>query len=480
MPIKTPLTYLRHRRDQAHVRKPTTHAKVASYGYINPQVASPLFSQLPGEIRRLIYQYALTASPDLTRPFSKHSWHYRPGYTHARSINTSLLRTCRRVYLEVDRLAVSQNEHLIYQPVKHGPPGHSPYLLTFASSSSSSSSSSFKRRGLLKQVQREQIQQVHIFAQQSWLEDWNNQWLHYCQSWSARKHSIGVDGEEHPERLKITIRHTDWWYFLLGENSPLALDPKFEGRAPARIWIPNDEPFMPNSWGSRFKLLKGLKVFELELETLELKKNELDEVVEQAYSWKFPLKDDQVLVCDRNATTYVRWTGSKHFKNPNVGGSDPSVGLHLLQGRGLASSSSSVTASRPATGSRHNSIGSVVIKRQSGKRSGSQSSSAADGGLMMWQTVEMEEELAPEDQLDYYVVTLTYQAQTQEEEAAIDAGDEDEDEERENGMADSAAAATADMPTPPDVPVMTPPAHQGVATRAPWVPSRMGFPTAYG
>ena len=404
MPIKTPLTYLRQRRDQAHIRKPTTHAKVASYGYINPQIASPLFSQFPGEIRRLIYEFALTASPDPSRPFSKHSWHYRPGYTHARFININLLLTCRRTYLEADHLAISQNEHLIFQPVKHGPPGHSPYLLP--SSSTSSSTSSSKRRGLLKHAQREKIQKVHIFAQQYWLEDWNNQWYDYCNSWNAQNHGIGPDSNEHPERLKITIRHTDWWYFLLGENSSLALDPKFKGRAPPRSWVPDDAPFKLDSWGSRFKLLKGLKIFELELETLERKKNELDEVVERAYGWRLPLTDDQVLVCDEDATKYAYWTGSRHFKGLNSNGADPTPGLHLLQGRGMPSSSASA-ASRP-TASRSNSIVTTTKKNQWGtKRSGSQSSA---GALNLWQRVE-EEELAPEDKLDYYVVTLTFRAQ---------------------------------------------------------------------
>lgn len=474
MPIKTPLTYLRHRRDQAHVRKPTTHAKVASYGYINPQIASPLFSQLPGEIRGLIYHFALTASADLSRPFSKHSWHYRPGYTHARFININLLLACRRVYLEADHLAISLNEHLIFHPIKHGPPGHSPYLLN-SSFSSSSSSSSAKRRGLLKHAQREKIQQVHIFAHQYWLEDWNKQWHGYCQSWSAQNYGIGLGGDEHPERLKITIRHTDWWYFLLGENSPLALDPKFEGRAPAGSWIPNEAPFMPNSWGSRFRLLKGLKVFELELETLERKADELDEVVARAYDWRLPLMDDQVLVCDQDATQYTRWTGSKYFMNTNSNGTDPTPGLHLLQGRGM--SSSATTTSRP-TASRRSSIITIAKRNQQGaKRSGSQSSV---GSVSLWPAVE-EEELPPEDQLDYYVVTLTFRAQAETDKGAVGVQDgEGENEgEPEHDRMDPAAAATA-MPTPTHPPVVPPTAPQGGFTPAPWMPRRSGFPTAYG
>ena len=468
MPIQSPFGYLRHRRDQAHVRKPTTHAKVASYRYINPQSASALFSQIPAEIRHLIYEFALLASPDPLRPFSKHSWHYRPGYTHARLINTNLLLTCRRVYLEADHLAVSQNEHLIYQPAKRGPPGHKPYLL-FTSSTSPSSSSSFKRRSLLKHAQRARIQQVHIFAPQLWLEDWNQEWRDYCKSWSDYGYGIGCNRNEHPPRLKITMRHTDWWYFLLGENSPLALDAKFEGRAPPRSWIPDDVPFMPNSWGSRFKLLRGLQVFELELETLQQKKEELDAVVERACEWQFPLPDDRVLICDCDATLYTTWTGSRHFKGPPYKPSaDPTPGQHLLQGRGVSMSSSS--ASRPST-LRKNSFATITKKKVT--RTGSESSKCPG----MWPE---EEELAPEDRLEYYVVMLIYRAQDGKEKEKEVA--EEEDGENSNGLdaVTNRVAAASITTTPTPIPAVPPTAQQGVFAPTPWVPRRSGFPTAYG
>ena len=462
MPIQNPLTYLRQRRDQAQFYKPTIHTKVAKHRYLNPQSASPFFSQIPAEIRHLIYEFALLASPDPLRPFSKHSWHYRPGYTHARYININLLLTCRRIYLEADHLAVSLNEHLIYSPVHRGPPGNKPYLLYSPSTSSSSNRS--KRRGHLKHAQRERVQQVHIFAPQLWLEDWNFQWRDYCKSWSDCNFGIGDDRNEHPPRLKITMRHTDWWYFLLGENSPLALDAKFEGRSPPRLWIPDDAPFMPNSWGSRFKLLRGLQVFELELETLQHKKEELDAVIERAYGWRFPLPENKVLVCDCDATDYMSWTGSRYFDGLLFSKRKDSIpAQHGLQGRGMSTSSSST--SRPSA-SRKSSIATFTKKKTT------RSESESSGCPNLWPE---EEDLPPECRLEYYVVTLTYRAQDEkgkEREVA-----EGEDEEIGTG---SNAIGNDSTATPAPAPAVSPAATQGLFPPRPWVPMRSGFPTAYG
>ena len=467
MPIQNPVAYLRHRRDQTEVYKPTLHAKVASHGELNRQSASPLFSLIPGEIRHVIYEYALLASPDPSRPYSKHSWYYRPDYTHSRRINTNFLLTCRRIYLEAGHLAVSRNEHLIYEPVHRGPPGNRPYLLY--SPFISSSSNSAKRRGLLKHAQRERVQQVHIFAQQLWLEDWNLQWRDYCKSWSDCNFGIGPDRNEHPPRLKITMRHTDWWYFLLGENSPLALDPKFEGRAPPRSWIPDDAPFMPNSWGSRFKLLRGLQDFELELETLQQKKEELDAVVERAYGWRFPLPANRALVCDCEATVYTSWTGSRHFKGPPGGKMKTST----LQERGISTVPSSSTTSQHST-LRKNSAATRKKKRLTRTASGS----SRDPGS--WQE---EEELDPASRLEYYVVTLTYRAQDEEveNEREADEGGNEETQVGSNNVAEETpAVAGVALPARANLPLAPPTARQRLFAPGPWVPRRSGFPTAYG
>lgn len=345
MAPSTPFNYLQRKRASKHASKPTAIAKITSRPYINPQIASPLFSTLPAEIRSHIFYYALLAYPDPARQYSKHSFWYRPGYTHASAINVNLLLTCRRVYLETDLLPVVYNEHVIWGVEKSRiPPGCTNYLL---------------HDRHMKLCQRNAVRFIHLFTQQFWLEDWKNQWLDFTTSWP----------EGGPERIRITIRHTDWWYNLLGENSPLALDPKRKGRAQLGNWVPDDQPYESGSWGSRFANLTGLKKLEMELETVEAKRKELDTIVEKAQSWKFPLGDDNVLVMDEENIEKSTWTGSKHFKGSNA--ANPPAGLQLRQG---STASFSPFKSTP--------------------RSGIES-----------------EDLGPNDIIDYYVVLLTWHVQ---------------------------------------------------------------------
>ena len=215
----------------------------------------------------------------------------------------------------------------------------------------------------MKLSQRNAVKSVHLFTQQAWLEDWKNQWLAFTTSWP----------EGGPENIRITIRHTDWWYNLLGENSPLALDPKRKGRARVGDSVPDDQPYESGSWGSRFENLQGLKKLELELETVEAKRAELDTTIEKARSWKFPSGDGSVLVMHEESTVRSVWTGSKHFKGlsaPNI-----AVGSQLRQGS---------TAS--------------FSPFKSTLRSDTETA-----------------ELGPDDTLDYYVVLLTWRAQTKSE-----------------------------------------------------------------
>ncbi len=346
------LGYIKRKRAIRNAAKPTAVSVINTRRYINPQVTSPLFTILPAEIRNVIFQFILQGHPDPNRPYSRHSFWYRPGYTHARKIATELLLTCRRVYLEIDLLPLVFNEHIIWGVERSRiPPQTSYYLLD----------------NRLKLSQRDAIQYVHLFTQQFWLEDWKDQWLAYSQSWP--------DGC--PPRLRITIRHTDWWYNLLGENSPMALDPKRKGRARVGEWVGQKEPFEPGSWGQRFMYMKGLREFTLELETVQSKRQELDIIVDMARTWRFTLGDGQVLVQDDESIARDTWTGSKHFKGFNV--PDVQPGLQLRQG-------------------------SIASLSQTGKK-----------------RINFEsEELAPGDSLDYHVVCLTWRAQDPPEESGTD------------------------------------------------------------
>lgn len=400
MAPSNPINYVLHKRDLKNASKPTAVAKITSRPYINPQIASPLFSALPAEIRSHIFYYALLGYPDPTRPYSKHSYWYRPGYTHSRAIAVALLLTCRRVYLETDLLPVVLNEHIIWRVDKSRIP---PKL-----SVSKHPTNYLLDVGRMKVSQRNAVRYVHLFTQQSKLEIYTEKWLAFTTSWP----------EGGPEKIRITIRHTDWWYNQLGENSPLALDPKRKHRARIGDCVPDDQPYESKSWGSGFASLKGLKKLEIELETTEAKRMELDTIIENAHTWRFPLGDGNVLVMDEESTRKSFWTGSKHFKGLNA----PNIPAGLQLRRGIKS--------KP--------------------RSDSES-----------------EELRPEDTLDYYVVLLAWRTQSKSEH-------DDVPEAADAPSASSTATNTARAVTNTTVAPPTTTAPRGTYNRSDAIPTYYG------
>ena len=75
---------------------------------VDEQVQSPLF-KLPPELRETIWQLTVASYDNLDRPYEINSHYCRPGYTHAQKIDTALLRTCRKIYLEAYHLPLSCN-----------------------------------------------------------------------------------------------------------------------------------------------------------------------------------------------------------------------------------------------------------------------------------------------------------------------------------------------------------------------------------
>ena len=201
----------------------------------------------------------------------------------------------------------------------------------------------------------------------------------------------------------------------------MALDPKRKGRARVGEWVPAEEGFEKDSWGARFENLKGVKVLELELETVMGKKGELDANLEMAPSWRFRLGDGNLLVLDEGATERGGWVGSRHFKG--LGVRDVPAGLQLQLRQGSRTSKSGSTP-------RNNSI------------------------------PQEDEELAVEDRLEYYTVLLTWRARStkevEEQDDAAKEAKEKEDNENENeregelamGRISSHTSATAPMTRP--------------------------------
>jgi hypothetical protein len=115
---------------------------------------------------------------------------------------------------------------------------------------------------------------------------------------------------------------TDWWTWgdhptTTDSDKQLALDPACGGGesrplvtdmlALAAKRRAGQHPAYTTTWGAAIAGLPDLKTLELILETFSAKKHQLDNVVECAKTWKFPLKDTHLeLVCDGNVES-TKW-----------------------------------------------------------------------------------------------------------------------------------------------------------------------------
>ncbi|KAJ7906281.1 hypothetical protein B0H13DRAFT_2020946 [Mycena leptocephala] len=126
--------------------------------------------------------------------------------------------------------------------------------------------------------QREAVSQVRFFTQMFWLEG------RKFQEWPA---GLAV------RKLAITIRHSDWWFWENGEA--------------LRIKAPRE------GWGAWVGSIPQLEELELEFETIEPKKEQLEERVRVAQGWRFPLADGASLVHDGEAPVKSMWAGTSRM-----------------------------------------------------------------------------------------------------------------------------------------------------------------------
>lgn len=89
------------------------------------QTLSPLFSKIPGEIRNNIFDMAMTQYENKDKPFAEDAYWYRPGFTCEAYLDTALLRTCRRIYLESRHLPAKPScLTLWFEKHNRRPPGY--------------------------------------------------------------------------------------------------------------------------------------------------------------------------------------------------------------------------------------------------------------------------------------------------------------------------------------------------------------------
>ncbi|KAJ5899706.1 hypothetical protein N7495_004450 [Penicillium taxi] len=268
-----------------------------------PQTYCPLLV-LPAEIRNLIYAFSLesedftagTSSPESL--YRRNAFYYRPGYNKPKRAQTALLQTCQKIYNEASLLPPAVNEHTFwfYRPPPHIKDASSPVRY-------------FRK---MTPKQRTQVQHIHLFIQQYFLEDrpWSEIWNEMKIGDGGR--SLRGECRIAPKKITITFRHTDWWYWEYDET--LGINPFRSGRT--RSWE-MDRPFIPEqrAWGNQFAFVTSLKEVVIEFETVLRKKDQLDGIIKRALQWKFPMQDENnkrlCLIADPGSVSAYTWIGAK-------------------------------------------------------------------------------------------------------------------------------------------------------------------------
>ncbi|KAK0199669.1 hypothetical protein DFS33DRAFT_1267683 [Desarmillaria ectypa] len=251
----------------------------------NPQAASPLFSVIPPEIRNIIFQLALCSYPDKSRAYPSNAYYFRPGYEYGRRIDTALLLTCHRIYNETRFLPVIGNEHVFW--CHRGPLG------------SSAEPARYFRK--MAEEQQNVVDCVHFFTQLYWLE-------------GSFPGACAI-AEMRPRKVKITIRHSDWWYW---ENNQLLV--------------------LKDEWTNNIKLLKRLEELEMELETIGRDKDQMLAIAQRIHKRKFDLWDGRVLSTEGRSLVHDHWTGTSAFEGKLGYDKERNVWTHRFRIEGPTSS----------------------------------------------------------------------------------------------------------------------------------------------
>lgn len=230
------------------------------------QSQSALFSILPGEIRNHIWNYALAEYQDETQLYDDSTCYKRPEYFAPRKIETVLLQTCKRIYQEAWFLPWTNAEQVFY--------------LTSSDRRPARTTTPTAMQKTLLAISKTQtmpiIQHVRVFPQLYLLEN------------GRRLQEILDLKFFYPKVITITIRHTDWWFWESDNN--LHLDAR---------WV--DFCRFPNS----------LTELRMAFESLERKKDQIDDVVKQAMEgWVFRRKDSTELSAKDCKPEIMRWSGS--------------------------------------------------------------------------------------------------------------------------------------------------------------------------
>ncbi|KAL5397051.1 hypothetical protein PMIN06_000498 [Paraphaeosphaeria minitans] len=279
-----------------------TPASFVVQGDVCSQIQSPLFGKIPPEIRNEIFRLAVTEyvpegnewtgrlskmeNRGWGNVYSSESYVNRPGYEGLKTVDTDLLRTCKRAYEETKLLPLQDLEVCFYMSTKDRAP--KPYTM---SGHLSTNSFFHPRANWFKPEHWARISHYHVFGQMYLLGPgfhglFKNQ-LDVCL----------------PTTITLTLRYTDWW--------------DWETNAP--IYPIRQDRFFPLR---RIELPSTVTRMTVEFENIESKVKELDAVVNEMFSrhyhWMWKRRDGKTLTVrgrgvEGDGVETWRWNGPTTF-----------------------------------------------------------------------------------------------------------------------------------------------------------------------
>ncbi|SMR46347.1 unnamed protein product [Zymoseptoria tritici ST99CH_3D1] len=174
-----------------------TSPRSASLAKCDWQQQSPLF-QLPQELRRLIFEFATSSHDDPNHnSISGGRVAAQSGRFKKQRVSTSLLRTCRRAWLEANALPLRNFEHRFWFCSVYSDAGQEWTKLSPADEDARL----WKLLTTFTPNNRRNFEHLRLFASMWWLENKAVEYLPIL---------LGVSGAC-PRVLTITVRHTDLW-----------------------------------------------------------------------------------------------------------------------------------------------------------------------------------------------------------------------------------------------------------------------------
>ena len=182
----------------------------ANLAKCNPQSQSPLYTKLPKELRDLIFAFASSQSPDDKYRYDPNAYHYRPDHPARLRTYTSLLQTCRLVWLEANALPMLHAEHAFW--FQRGPHDRHPDSGWRANVQNERNRYHAFLNSLSPRNLRN-VSRVRLFMQMFQAEQLARS--AYIANFFPRE---VVGRGFRPKRFTVSVRSTDWWNWERGQS----------------------------------------------------------------------------------------------------------------------------------------------------------------------------------------------------------------------------------------------------------------------